>query len=55
MWQLMRTVRTVDAEWKQVLQGSLNMAAKEDESSTGHLWTAGYHYVTDHFPLTGVL
>jgi hypothetical protein len=24
----------------------VGMGAKEDESSTGHVWAAGFHYVT---------
>jgi hypothetical protein len=31
------------------------MGAKEDESSTGHVWAAGFHHVTARFPLAGVL
>jgi hypothetical protein len=42
----MRTARTPEAEWRQVLQLSVSMGAKEDESSTGHIWAAGFHHVT---------
>jgi hypothetical protein len=45
MWQLMRTARTLEAEWRQVLQGSVSTGAKEDESSTGRIWAAGFHHV----------
>jgi len=45
-WQLMRTARMLEAEWRQVLQGSLGMGTKEDESITGHVWAAGLHHVT---------
>jgi hypothetical protein len=45
MQQLMRTARTLEAEWRQVLWGSLSMGAKEDESITGHVWAAGFHHV----------
>jgi hypothetical protein len=36
----------LEAEWKQVLWGSVSTGAKEDESSTGHVWAAGFHHVT---------
>jgi len=26
------------------LQGSMGTGAKEDESSTGHVWAAGFHH-----------
>jgi hypothetical protein len=29
--------------------------AKEDESSTGHVWVAGFHHVTARSHLTGIL
>jgi hypothetical protein len=45
-WQLMRTARTLEAEWRQVLRGSVSTGAKENESSTVCVWTAGFHYVT---------
>jgi hypothetical protein len=38
----MRTARPLEAEWKQVLQGSVSTGAKEDESSTGRIWAAGF-------------
>jgi hypothetical protein len=41
MWQLMRTVRTLKAELRQILQGSTSRGAKEDESSTGRVWDLG--------------
>ena len=28
------------------LQGSVGMGTKEDESSTGRVWAAGFHHVT---------
>jgi hypothetical protein len=46
MWQLMQTARMLETEWRQVLQGSVRMGTKEDESSTGHVWAAGFHHVT---------
>jgi hypothetical protein len=33
------------AEWRQVLLGSVSMGAKEDASSNGHIWAAGFHGV----------
>jgi len=27
------------------LQGSMGTGTKEDESSTGHVWAAGFHHV----------
>jgi hypothetical protein len=44
-WQLMRTARTLEAEWRKVLRGSLHMGAQENESNTGHVWAAGFHHV----------
>jgi hypothetical protein len=41
----MRTVRTLEAEWRQVLRGSVSTGAKEGESSTGRVWAAGFHRV----------
>jgi hypothetical protein len=53
--QLMRTARTLEAEWRQVLRGSLSTGAKEDESSTGRVWAAGFHHVTARSRLARVL
>jgi hypothetical protein len=36
----------LEAEWWQILQGSVGTAAKEDESSNGSVWAAGFHHVT---------
>jgi hypothetical protein len=33
----MRTARTLEAKWRQLLWGSVGMGTKEDESSTGRL------------------
>jgi hypothetical protein len=51
----MRTARTVEAEWRQVLRGSVSTGVKEHESSTGHVWAAGFHHVTARSHLAGVL
>jgi hypothetical protein len=53
--QLMRTARTLEAEWWQVLRGSVSMEAKEDESSNGRLWAAGFLHVTTRSRLASVL
>jgi len=37
------------------LKGSLGAGAKEDESSTGSVWAAGFHRVTARFRLARVL
>jgi hypothetical protein len=51
----MRTARTLEAEWRQVLWGSMSKGAEEDGSSTAHVWAAGLHHVTAHSHLVGVL
>jgi hypothetical protein len=55
MWQLMQTAKTLEAEWRQVPQGSVSMGAKEDESNTGRVWAAGFHHITARYHLAGVL
>jgi hypothetical protein len=40
---------------RQVLWGSMSTGAKEDESSTGRVWAAGFHHVMAHSCLAGVL
>jgi hypothetical protein len=37
MQQVMRTARKIEAEWRQVLQGSMGTETKEDESSIGRV------------------
>ena len=37
------------------LQGSVGTGTNKDESSTGHVWTAGFHHVTAHSPLACIL
>jgi hypothetical protein len=51
----MRTARTLEAGWWQVLRGSVDTGAKENESSTGRVWAAGFHHVTARSRLAGVL
>jgi hypothetical protein len=50
----MRTATTLEAEWRQVLWGSVSTEAKEDESSTERVWAAGFHHVTAHSRLVHV-
>jgi hypothetical protein len=51
----MRTARTLEEEWRQVLPLSVNTGAKEDEPSTGRVWAAGFHLVNSRSRLAGVL
>jgi hypothetical protein len=51
----MRTARTLEAEWRQVLRGSVGTGVKEDESSTGSVWAAGFHHVTARSRLARVM
>jgi len=37
------------------LQRSVGMGTKEDESSTGCVWAAGFHHVTDRSRLARIL
>jgi hypothetical protein len=53
--QLMRTACTLEAERKQVLRGSVGTGTKEGETSTGHVWTAGFHHITARSTLVSVL
>jgi hypothetical protein len=51
----MRTVRTLEAEWRQVLWGSVGMGTKEGESGTGCVWAVGFHHVTARSHLARIL
>jgi hypothetical protein len=51
----MRTARTLEAQWRQVLRGSVSTGAKEDESGTVRVWAAGFHHVTARSCLARVL
>jgi hypothetical protein len=51
----MQTARMLEAAWRQVLCGSMGMGTKEDESSTGRIWAAGFHHVTAHSHLAHIL
>jgi hypothetical protein len=55
MWQLMHTTSMLEEEWRQVLLGSMTIGGKEDESSTGRVWAAGFHNVVARSHLVGVL
>jgi hypothetical protein len=51
----MRTARTLEAKWGQVLLESVSTRAKKDELSTGRVWAAGFHHVTARSRLASVL
>jgi hypothetical protein len=51
----MRTARTLEAEWRQVLRGNVRTGETEDESNIGWGWAAGFHHDTDRSRLAGVL
>jgi hypothetical protein len=51
----MRKARTLEAERKQVLRGSVSTGAKEDSQVLGGIGAAGFHHVTTYFRLAGVL
>jgi hypothetical protein len=51
----MRTARTLEAEWRQFLRGSVSTGANEDESSTGRVYTTGFHHFTARSRLPDVL
>jgi hypothetical protein len=53
--QLMRTARTIEAEWRQVIRGSVGTEIKEDESSTSRFRAVGFHHVTARSRLAVVL
>jgi hypothetical protein len=51
----MQTARTLEAEWRRVLRGSVSTGANEDESSTRRVWAAGFQHVTARSRLARVL
>jgi hypothetical protein len=51
----MQTVTTLEEEWGQVLQACMSMKARENESSTGWVWAAGFHHVMACSRLEGIL
>jgi hypothetical protein len=51
----MRTARILEAEWRQVLRGNVSTGEKEDKSSTGRIWVAGFHNFTARSRLARVL
>jgi hypothetical protein len=51
----MRTARTVEAEWRQVLRGSVSRGTEEDESSTRRVWAAAFYGITVRPRLVRVL
>jgi hypothetical protein len=54
-WRLVRTARTLEAEWWQVLRGSVGAGTKGVESSSGRVWTAGFYHVTARSRLPRIL
>jgi hypothetical protein len=42
----MRTARMLEAKWRYVLPGGVNTGAKEEGSSSGCVWAAGFHHVS---------
>ena len=53
--QLIRTARTLEAEWLASLWGGAGTGTKGDESSTGRVWAAGFHHGTARSRLARVL
>jgi hypothetical protein len=53
--QLMRTARTLEPEWRQILRGSLSTRTKEDESINRRVWAVEIHHVTARSRLARVL
>jgi hypothetical protein len=51
----MRTARTLEAEWRQILRRIVSTGANDDESSTKRVWAAGFHHVTARSRLARVL
>jgi hypothetical protein len=41
----MRTARTLEPEWWQVLRGRVGTGTKEDEPSTRRVCSSGFHHV----------
>jgi hypothetical protein len=52
---LMRTARTLEAEWRHILRVSVSTGEKEDESGTGRVWVAEFRHVTTCSHLVGLL
>jgi hypothetical protein len=44
----------LEAEWRNVLRGSVSTGAKEDKSSTGRVYAAEFHHVTVRSRFAGV-
>jgi hypothetical protein len=51
----MRTARTLEAEWRQVLRGKRGYGDKDDEPSTERFWAAGFRLITARPRLAHVL
>jgi hypothetical protein len=50
----LRTASMLEEKWRKVLRRSVGTGEK-DESSTGHVWAAGFHHVTARSRLARVL
>jgi hypothetical protein len=51
----MRKARKLEAEWMQVLRGGVSTGTKEDKSSIGRIWAAGFHHFMGRSRLARVL
>jgi hypothetical protein len=45
----------LEAEWRQVLRGSMSTGTREDESTNGRFWAAGFHHVMGRTLLVHIL
>ena len=53
--QLIRTARTLEAEWLQVCREAWVRGQRGDELSSGRVWAAGFHHVRARSGLERVL
>jgi hypothetical protein len=51
----MRTARTLEAEWRQVLRWSVITGEKVDELNSERVWAPVFHHVTAHSRLARIL
>jgi hypothetical protein len=51
----MQTARTLEEDWRQVVRGSMGTGTKEDGSSTGCIWAAGFNHVTTRSHMARIL
>jgi len=43
---VIRTARTLEAEWRQVCEEAWVRGTRRDKSISGRVWVAGFHHVT---------